>query len=160
MGYLIWSLLNLFLVLSFFFFAFGLILKGRQFLQPYFKPFVVFVLVFGTFGVLNSTTKGFRKEPKLINQPTTRETFLVSEHLSNKLLLTLHRDRETGEIIQEFSSSDLQGLVMGLSWKHLEVVESNGQLQVEGWWDWSLMGIRVFRNFRTYPIADNYPALN
>ncbi len=160
MIYLIWSLLNLFLILSFFYFAIGLIVKGKKFLEPYFKPFVLFVLVFGTMGFLKSATKGLKSETKFINHPTTRETFLVSEQLSNTLSLTVYRSKETGEIIQEFSSSDLQGLVMGLSWKHLYVVEKNGQLQLEGWWDWSLMGNRVFRNFRTYPIADNNPALN
>jgi hypothetical protein len=160
MIYLIWSLLNLFLILSFFYFAIGLIVKGRKFLEPYFKPFVFSVLVFGIMGLISSITIGSKRETLLINHPTTRETFLVSEQLSNTLSLTVYRSKETGEIIQEFSSSDLQGLVMGLSWKHLYVVEKNGQLQLEGWWDWSLMGNRVFRNFRTYPIADNNPALN
>ncbi|MFN3759384.1 MAG: hypothetical protein ACK4SF_09220 [Algoriphagus aquaeductus] len=149
---LLWSLLNLFLVLSFYYFAIGLVVRGRKFLAPYFKPFVLFVLVFGTFGFLNLATKGSERNVKINNRPSTVEKVLVSEYLSNKLFITLIRDGETGEINPEFSTSDLQGLVMGLKWNHFQVIEKDGKLELAGWWDWSLMGNRVFSSFETYSI--------
>ncbi|WP_338219226.1 hypothetical protein [Algoriphagus sp. oki45] len=75
---------------------------------------------------------------------------LVKDGLSTGLTLNLIQDIETGEINQEFSSSRLHGLVLGLKWNHLQVLEKNGVLQVEGWYDWYLMGNRVFSNFETY----------
>lgn len=149
---LLWSLLNLFLVLSFYYFAIGLVVRGRKFLAPYFKPFVLFVLVFGTFGFLNLATKGSERNVKINNRPSTVEKVLVSEYLSNKLFITLIRDGETGEIKPEFSTSDLQGLVMGLKWNHFQVIEKDGKLELAGWWDWSLMGNRVFSSFENYSI--------
>jgi hypothetical protein len=149
---LLWSLLNLFLVLSFYYFTIGLVVRGRKFLAPYFKPFVLFVLVFGTFGFLNSATKGSERNVKINNRPSTVEKVLVSEYLSNKLFITLIKDGETGEINPEFSTSDLQGLVMGLKWNHFQVIEKDGKLELAGWWDWSLMGNRVFSSFETYSI--------
>ncbi|WP_338227157.1 hypothetical protein [Algoriphagus taiwanensis] len=83
----------------------------------------------------------------------------VKEGLSTDLSLTLIQDIETGEINQEFSSSNLHGLVLGLKWNHLQVIEKNGVLQVEGWYDWYLMGNRVFTNFETYSITEKNSVL-
>ncbi len=160
MIYLIWSLLNLFLILSFFYFAIGLIVKGRKFLEPYFKPFVLFVLVFGTYGFVKYASKKLQEEVKVNPNPSTQEVIPVSEQLSNTISLTLCRDKDTGEIDQEFSKSYIHGLVMGLKWNHVQVTEKDGNLEVEGWWDLNLIGNRVFSHYETYRIRDNYPALN
>ena len=70
------------------------------------------------------------------------------------------RDAQTGEVDQKFSSSDLQGLVLGLRWNHVQVVEKTENMEVEGWWDWYIMGNRVFSNYKTYEIRDKDLVLN
>ena len=159
MVYLIWSLLNLFLILSFFFFAITLIVKGRKYLKTYSRPFVIFVLIFGSVGFLNSANKRGEVKAKINQKPSKTSVLRVKEGLSTYLSLTLIQDIETGEINQEFSSTNLHGLVLGLKWNHLQVLQKNGVLQVEGWYDWYLMGNRVFSNFETYSISEKNSVL-
>lgn len=49
--------------------------------------------------------------------------------------LTIYMDPETKEINQEFSNSSIHGLVMGLQWHHLMVIEDENGLKVEGFWE-------------------------
>lgn len=152
MIYLLWSLLNLFLVLSFFYFAIGLIFRGRKTIEPYFKPFVFVVLFFGFTGFLGSYKKKNEDKTLVIPMPLERKNYSVFSHLSNKMELTIYRDPETKVINQEFSKSSIHGLVMGLQWHHVMVSENVNELEVEGFWEWNLIGNRAFRNFRTYKI--------
>lgn len=160
MIFLLWSLLNLFLILSFYYFTIGLIVRGRKFLASYFKPYVLFVMVFGTYGFVKSASKYLQQEAKVNHRASTIQIIPVSEQLSNKLILTLIRDAQTGEVDQKFSSSDLQGLVLGLRWNHVQVVEKTENMEVEGWWDWYLMGNRVFSNYEIYEIGDKDLIMN
>ena len=66
--------------------------------------------------------------------------------------LTIFRDPETKEINQEYSTSSIHGLVMGLRWHHVMVVEDESGLKVEGWWEWSLIGNRAFTNYKIYKV--------
>lgn len=160
MIYLLWSLFNLFLVLSFLYFAIGLIFRGRKTIEPYFKPFVFVVLFLGLTGMLRSSTKKEKSNSLEIPRLLEQTTYPVFSQLSNKMHLTVFRDPKTKEVIQEYSISRISGLVMGIRWNHLMVIENKNGLEVEGWWDWYLMGNRIFSNYETYQIADNNPDLN
>ena len=154
MIHLLWSLLNLFLILSFYFFAIGLIFRGRKTIEPYFKPFVVVVLFLGISGFLSSGFGKNKNKAPVIPKPHEQLAYPVFNHLSNKMELTIYRDLENGEINQEYSMSRVSGLVLGLRWTHVMVTENQDGLEVEGFWDWYLMGNRVFSNYTTYEIED------
>jgi hypothetical protein len=154
MIHLLWSVFNLLLLLSFYYFALGLIFKGRKFLESYPKVFVGLVLIFGTFGFLKSATKNSQEQQIMNSKPVKIDFVPVVDKLSNRIELTLIRDINTGEIDKESSTSSLHGFMSGLRWNHLQISESNGRLAVEGWWDWYLIGNRVFRNFEVYELSD------
>ncbi len=160
MIHLLWSLLNLFLILSFYFFAIGLIFRGRKTIEPYFKPFVVVVLFLGISGFLSAGSGKNKNKSTVIPRPLEQTAYPVFSHLSNKMEVTIYRDPETGEINQEYSESRVSGLVMGLRWTHVMVAENQDGLEVEGFWDWYLMGNRVFSNYKIYKIEDNDLLLN
>jgi len=160
MIHLLWSLLNLFLILSFYFFAIGLIFRGRKTIEPYFKPFVVVVLFLGISGFLSSGFGKNKNKAPVIPKPHEQLAYPVFNHLSNKMELTIYRDLENGEINQEYSMSRVSGLVLGLRWTHVMVTENQDGLKVEGFWDWYLMGNRVFSNYKIYKTEDNDLLLN
>lgn len=155
MIHLLWGVFNLLLLLSFYYFALGLIFKGKKFLEPYPKVLVGLVLIFGTFGFLKSATKNSHEQSFISSKPVKIDFVPVVDKLSNRIELTLIRDIETGEIDKESSTSSLHGFMSGLRWNHLQISESNGRLAVEGWWDWYLIGNRVFSNFEVYELSDN-----
>lgn len=136
MIHLLWGLLNFLLPLSFFYFALGLIFKGRKFLEPYPKGLVGLALFIGTLGFLKFATKNSKEEPFVSFKPVIIDFVPVVDKLSNRIELTLIRDINTGEINKESSPLSLHGFMSGLRWNHLQISESNGRLAVESWWDW------------------------
>jgi hypothetical protein len=150
----LWSIFNLLLLLSFYYFALALIFKGRKFLESYPQVLVGAVLIFGTFGFLKSATKNSQEQSFINSKPVKIDFIPVVEKLSNRIELTLIRDIDTGEIDKESSTSSLHGFMSGLRWNHLQLSETNGHLAVEGWWDWYLLGNRVFSNFEVYELSD------
>lgn len=157
---LLWSLLNLFLILSFYFFAIGLIFRGRKTIEPYFRPFVIVVLFLGISGFLGSSPGKNKSKSVVIPRPLEQSTYPVFSHLSNKMEITIYRDPETGAIDQEYSLSRVSGLVLGLRWTHVLIAENQDGFEVEGFWDWYLLGNRVFSNYKIYKIEDNDLLLN
>ncbi len=105
----LWNVLNLLLVLSFYYFALGLIFNGRKFLESYPKVFVGLVLIFGTFGFLKSANKNSKEEPFISSKPVKIDFIPVVEKLSNRIEFTLIRDVETGEIDKEASTFSFHG---------------------------------------------------
>jgi len=150
----LWSIFNLLLLLSFYYFALALIFKGRKFLESYPQVLVGAVLIFGTFGFLKSATKNSQEQSFINSKPVKIDFIPVVDKLSNRIELTLVRDINTGEIDKESSTSSLHGFISGLRWNHLQLSETNGHLAVEGWWDWYLLGNRVFSNFEVYELSD------
>lgn len=151
---LIWSLINLFLVLSFFFFVLGLVIRGRKFLDRYFLPFVYSVLFFGVFGLLNLQNSGSVAEIEYFSRAVDVTTIPVVHQFSNKLELRLFKDSNTGDVLQEYTTSSLHGFVSGLRWTHLRATESPDRIEVEGFWDWYLLGNRVISTYEVYEIVE------
>lgn len=156
---LLWGILNLFLVVSFFYFLIGLVIKGRKFLNPYPKIFTVPVLVFGVLGLLNSTTSKEKTFP-IYKGFATMEGIEVSENLANTIHLVLVRDMETKKIFYEGSHSNLSGFVMGMDWEHLGVIEKGNITEVSGLFHYRIMGVKVFSDHQSYQIKDINPDLN
>ena len=148
---LFWGILNLFLVLSFFFFIIAILVRGRKFLTGYNKLFTIPVLILGIFGVLSSKND----EDKIIpgyNGMATMETISVANNISNNISLILVRDKETGQLIHERSYSTVHGFVMGLDWDHLVVIENKDTLQIRGVLHWKFMGNLVFSQSKVFEV--------
>lgn len=148
---LFWGILNLFLVLSFFFFIIAILVRGRKFLIGYNKLFTIPVLILGIFGVLSSK----KDEDKIIpgyKGMATMETISVAKNLSNNISLILVRDKETGQLIHERSYSTVHGFVMGLDWDHLVVIENRETLQIRGMLHWKFMGNLVFSQSKVFEV--------
>ena len=148
---LLWGILNLFLVLSFFFFLIGTLIRGRKFLMGYNKLFTVPVLLLGIFGVLSSKKDEDKKTP-VYKGMATMETISVAKNISNNISLILVRDKETGQLIQERSYSTVHGFVMGLDWDHLVVIENRETLQIRGMLHWKFMGNLVFSQSKVFEV--------
>lgn len=149
---LLWGVINLFLVLSFFYFGIGILIRGRKFLIGYNKFFTVPVLLIGFLGVIFSE----KIEDKIIpgyKGLATMETILVSKNLSNTIQLFLVRDKETGQLLQEKSHSSVHGFVMGLDWDHLLVIEKKETLQIRGVLHWKFMGNLVFSQDKVFEVG-------
>lgn len=155
----LWGILNLILVLSFFFFLIGLVVRGKKFLDPYPKVFTGPVLFFGVLGLLNSTSSS-QKPISSYKGFATSQVIDVAEYLSNKIQLVLVRDSESKEIFHEGSYSSIHGFVMGLEWQHVGLVEKDKRLEVHGFYRYSFMGLNVFNSVETYVIDDINPDLN
>lgn len=149
---LLWGVINLFLVLSFFYFGIGILIRGRKFLIWYNKFFTVPVLLIGFLGVIFSE----KIEDKIIpgyKGLATMETILVSKNLSNTIQLFLVRDKETGQLLQEKSYSSVHGFVMGLDWDHLLVIEKKETFQIRGVLHWKFMGNLVFSQDKVFEVG-------
>lgn len=148
---LLWGILNLFLVLSFFFFLIGTLIRGRKFLMGYNKLFTVPVLLLGIFGVLSSKKDEDKKIP-IHKGMATVETISVAKNLSNNISMVLVRDKETEQILQERSYSTFHGFVMGLDWDHMVVIENKDTLQIRGVLHWKFMGNLVFSQSKVFEV--------
>jgi len=148
---LLWGILNLFLVLSFFFFLIGTLIRGRKFLMGYNKLFTVPVLLLGIFGVLSSKKDEEKKIP-IHKEMATVETLSAAKNLSNNISLVLVRDKETEQILQERSFSTFHGFVMGLDWDHMVVIENKDTLQIRGVLHWKFMGNLVFSQSKVFEV--------
>jgi hypothetical protein len=148
---LLWGILNLFLVLSFFFFLIGTLIRGRKFLMGYNKLFTVPVLLLGIFGVLSSKKDEEKKIP-IHKEMATVETLSAAKNLSNNISLVLVRDKETEQILQERSYSTFHGFVMGLDWDHMVVIENKDTLQIRGVLHWKFMGNLVFSQSKVFEV--------
>lgn len=135
---LLWGILNLFLILSFFYFLIGLIFRGRKVLAGYSKLYTIPILFLGFAAFLHSKEK---EEDKHISVgKATIEFIEVSKNLTNKISLLLIRDKDSGKIIQERTYSSIHGFTSGLKWEHKGVVSEGKKLKVSGIMHWHLFG--------------------
>lgn len=148
---LFWGILNLILILSFFYLFIGLVVKGRNFLKPYPKVYTIPILFLGVMGFLKNTT-GKAKEIPVYKGFASMDEIELSENLTNKIHFVLVRDRDTREIFYEGSFSRISGFVLGLEWKHLGIVEYENKIEVMGCYSFKLLGNEVFSPFESFLI--------
>lgn len=151
---LLWGMLNLFLILSFFYFLIGLIFRGRKVLAGYSKLYTIPVLFLGFAALINPKEK---EEEKPIHKGlVTMETIEVSRNLTNKISLELIRDKDSGKIIQERTYSDIHGFVSGLKWEHKDVKSKGKKLKVSGILHWQLFGNTIFSQSEVFEIQSDF----
>jgi hypothetical protein len=151
---LLWGILNLFLILSFFYFLIGLIFRGRKVLAGYSKLYTIPVLFLGFAALINP------KEPE-DDKPVsvglvTMETIEVSRNLTNKISLELIRNKDSGKIIQERTYSSIHGFTSGLVWEHIGVVIEGKKLKVSGVKHWHLFGNTIFSQSEVLEIQSDF----
>ncbi|WP_157359653.1 hypothetical protein [Algoriphagus mannitolivorans] len=143
-------------MLAFFFFLMALLFRGRKFLEGYNRSFVVLVLVVG-FGGFFMRSKPKKEDIKLVYGKM--ETIKIKYNWTNSLFLNLVRDPETGEILQEESSSIMSGLVAGIDWHHVRISEFGDQKILEGFITWRLLGWRILDSFHYLEVPNLNPSI-
>ncbi len=151
---LIWGILNLLFILSFFYLLIGLVVKGRKFLEPYSKVVTFPILILGVLGFLSNSVSEEKHIPVFTGLATVEE-WEVSQNLTNSIKLVLMKDKKTGEIINDHSYSTAQGFVLGLQWKHLGVIEHENRIEVLGGFTYKFFGSNVFSSIDLYVIEKN-----
>lgn len=151
---LLWGILNLFLILSFFYFLIGLIFRGRKILAGYSKLYTIPVLFLG-FAALINPKENEEEKPVPVGLATI-EFIEVSENLTNKISLVLIRDKDSGKIIQERTYSSIHGFTSGLEWEHQGVVNEGKKLKISGIKHWHLFGNPIFSHPEVFEIQSDF----
>ena len=151
---LIWGILNLLFILSFFYLIIGLVVKGRKFLKPYPKVVTFPILILGVLGSLSYSISEEKHTPVYTGLATVEERE-VSQNLTNSIKLVIVKDKVTGEILNDHSYSTAHGFVLGLEWKHLGVIEHENRIEVLGGFIYKFFGSNIYSSYNLYEIEKN-----
>lgn len=140
----LWSIFNLFLLISFIYYFIKVIFKGIRQLSTKERLFASPILFIGIIAM--SGNSKIQNTPSEMGPGGNFELKSASVQYSpfNKINVFYYINKETGAIDPKSSDSILMGFVFGREWKHFNVTKTDGGLELRGSIHYSLLGIKVF----------------
>ncbi|PZX61381.1 hypothetical protein LV84_00369 [Algoriphagus ratkowskyi] len=149
MIYLIWGVLNILLILSWLWIGFSLFFRRKNIAVGNSRPYSIFFVV-GLLVLLSAKSKDSVAPKMSYNKPTTVTIVETGKTLTNHISIVSIRDKESGEILTQYTDSNLTGFMSGLDWEQSGVYESDGKLEVNGILSWRLFGINFFSQSKSF----------
>lgn len=151
---LIWGILNLILILSFFYFALGLLFKGRKWLHQYDRRLTYPVLFIGFLSIAAQGKRSKKEINSHLKFPVSMETTKVKNDLVSNFHITLIREKESSKLLLNESSTNLLGFIAGREWVHLGFSLEGNQIIAYGMMNWKLFGGKVYSNSVSFLIPE------
>jgi hypothetical protein len=156
MIHLIWSGINLIVLLYFFYLIIGFIIKGKKIFKPQFKIASIALMVIGIVQIV-SATKSEEKINRISfveNREKMNATEITDVVLESNLTFDIHMSVtyrvDKKEIIPIESYSNLNGIVIGFEWEYkyatINDKNLNGEIEydISGVLKWNLFGINIY----------------
>lgn len=161
MIHLLWSLLNLLVVLFFLYLLIGFIIKGKKIFNPGFKAVSIFILVIGIIQITTASTTMDKTNTIYISEnPDQHISQVKNITLEDNLIFDINLDlfyseTETG-YIPVSSSSYLTGIVSGYEWEFISIQtgtykpDEKNEFAAMGILKWNLFGINVYTQYKPF----------
>ena len=167
MIHLIWSTVNLIIVLYFLYLIFGFIAKGKQIFKPKYRVASIFILVIGVLQIYSASnseerikrieiTDNFNKQDFKNSNNADIKEIILEDNLTFDIKMYVIYSIEQNEFIPVESYSVLKGLVMGYEWDFKSIQTNkfkpgeNAGYTAIGILKWNLFGINVYSEFKTF----------
>lgn len=160
MTYLIWTIINLMIVLFFFYLIIGFLMKGKKIFHPQFKGLSIFIVILGIVQILFAT-----RSEKNANRITVAKDFdgknyseikqvVLEENWTFDVIMLVGYSTEKKQYNLFERNSFLTGFVRGFRWeaKSIATESLNGKtaFTVNGVLEWHLFGISVYSESKTF----------
>ncbi|MBU2929619.1 hypothetical protein [Winogradskyella psychrotolerans] len=159
MIHLIWSIINLIMVLYFLYLIVGFIKKGKRIFNPKFKVISIFVMVIGIVQVISAANSKEKTNRITISNNYNKKNFskvekvTLEDNLTFDINMHIIYSIEQTELIPIESNSFLTGFVSGYEWEFTSI-ETTKSKQAEfianGVLKWNLFGITVYNESKTF----------
>lgn len=162
MIHLTWSIINLILVLFFFYLIAGVIRKGKKLFSPQFKVVSICVMVIGIVQIISAANSEDRTNRITIsnnyneNDNTKVEKVKLEDNLTLDINMLVKYSITQNKLIPIESNSFLSGFVSGYDWE-FESIETNilkpnekAGFSAKGILKWNLFGITVFYKSKSF----------
>ncbi|WP_188598643.1 hypothetical protein [Polaribacter pacificus] len=162
MIHLVWSLINLLILLYFIYLLVGFLRKGKAIFKPQFKVVSVFILVVGIIQVISATSLKSTTNKILITDAYNNvnyskvEELLLEENLTFDIHMSLNYSIDQNMDVPISSQSELTGFVSGYEWEFKSIAtethnpDENAAFVATGILKWNLLGVTVFRELKTF----------
>lgn len=164
MIYLLWSLINVFLPLYFFYLLFSFLAKGKRFFNPKYKTFQILFLVIGVTQIIvaSSTDKAnqniYLKDDHANFNSSKMVHHMVEDNWTMNIHFLLEYSVHGNKYIPLKSSSFLSGFVSGYDWELLSVdgvgiEDGRGTVwYVNGNLQWKLFGTTIYSQNKIFQV--------
>ena len=149
MIHLIWGVLNILLILTWLWIGFSLLFRRKSLVVGNLKPYSIFFIV-GLLVLFSAKSKDSESPKMSYNKPISVTIVKTGETLTNHISILIIRDKESGEILPQYTHSNLTGFMAGLDWEQSGVNERDGKLEVSGILSWKLFGINFYSQSKSY----------
>jgi len=162
MIYLIWTLINAFLILYFFYLIIGFVFKGKQFLKTKFKSVSIAIMIIGIVQIISATNLEERTNRISISNnydkhnDTRTKKIVLAENLVFDINIFVQYSVDGNKLIPIESNSYLTGLISGYAWEFKSIqtntkkIDQNENYIVDGVLKWNLFGINVYSQTKTF----------
>lgn len=158
---IIWSILNISILLYFIYLIIKLISQGKNFFKGRFRVISILILVLGIFNIIiasskpkNNNTIKFAYEKEFQNSEI--KNLIIEDNLSLDINLTVEYLIDSKKIIPIESTSYISGLVSGFEWEIISLKTNNPQefekeiLEGVGLLNWNLFGILIYSQEKVF----------
>ncbi len=167
MIHLIWSTVNLIIVLYFLYLIFGFIAKGKQIFKSKYRVVSIFIMIIGVVQIYSATnsekrikrieiTDNFNKQDFTKEKNTEVKGVILEDNLTFDIKMNVVYSIEHNEFIPVESYSFLTGLIMGYEWDFKSIqtnkfkLDENARFTANGILKWNLFGINVYSELKTF----------
>lgn len=162
MLHLIWSLLNVIVLLYFAYLLVGFIAVGRQIFNPKLKVVSAIILVIGVVQIASASSKEESNQQIIITQDydpqndSTIKEVLLEDNLTFDINMFVEYSLEENEYVPVESKSYLTGIVYGYEWEFKSIQTHNYEAKkkadftADGVLKWNLLGITVYSQLKSF----------
>jgi hypothetical protein len=162
MIHLIWSIINVIIVLYFFYLIIGFIAKGKKIFKPQFKVISIFIMVIGIVQIISASDSDKNSNRISITEDYSRKNnseikqVVLEDNWTFDINMLVKYSIEQDQYIPIESNSFLTGLVSGYNWEFYSIntnnLNPNGEAEfiANGILKWNLFGITVYSESKTF----------
>jgi len=162
MIHLIWSIINLIIVLYFFYLIIGFIGKGKQMFNSQFKVVSIFVMLIGIVQIISAANSEEKTNRITISNNYNKknnskvEKVKLEDNLTFDINMLVKYSIEQNELIPIESNSFLTGFVSGYDWEFKSIETNNykpnekSEFTANGILKWNLFGITVYSESKEF----------
>ncbi|MCL6219966.1 hypothetical protein [Zunongwangia pacifica] len=159
---LLWSILNITILLFFLYLFVGFLFQGKKIFEGKFKSLSIAILVLGVFHIVSANDTEKLDHSININNDynpennTLIKTIILEDNLTMKFNLSILYSNSNGTLIPIKATSYLSGLLCGYDWKIKSVNTSNKdgkqkkKFTAIGTLEWKLFGIKIYSQRKSF----------
>lgn len=153
---LIWSLLNIIILLFFIYLFFGFLFQGKKIFQGKFKNLSIIILILGVVQIISATRNDehknsieFRNQVEH-NYPITTKNVILENNLTKNYKLSIVYSRENETHFPKKGTISMTGLTSGFDLELISLYNDNDVFYVTAIQNWSLFGIQIYRQEKNF----------